>query len=353
MSKKHFSLLAVLTAVVVAIAFLLPGETARESGFEQEALLPDLEGQVNDIDWLRISAGGAVLATAVRREGQWQIEESAGYAADWPQIQQLLSGLSSAMVLEAKTANPEYYGRLGVEDPGSSDGSGVLVEFAEVTGLPAVIVGNAAKGRDGQYLRLADSAQSVLVDVELEVPRTAEDWLEREVTDIADSEVVEVEITAADGESVLASKVAADDADFTLQDVPEGFEPNSNWAVNSLAGGLSSLRLEAVAPASNFDWAEAVRYRVLTADGLIVEAELVALAQAGDEGEEHWLRIEAGTRTTAVEDGMDEEAAAATAERAAAINARASGWAYRVPQYKFESMSKRMEDLVRETEATE
>jgi hypothetical protein len=333
MSKKHFSLLAVLTAVVVAIAFLLPGETARESGFEQEALLPDLEGQVNDIDWLRISAGGAVLATAVRREGQ--------------------SGLSSAMVLEAKTANPEYYGRLGVEDPGSSDGSGVLVEFAEVTGLPAVIVGNAAKGRDGQYLRLADSAQSVLVDVELEVPRAAEDWLEREVTDIADSEVVEVEITAADGESVLASKVAADDADFTLQDVPEGFEPNSNWAVNSLAGGLSSLRLEAVAPASNFDWAEAVRYRVLTADGLIVEAELVALAQAGDDGEEHWLRIEAGTRTTAVEDGMDEEAAAATAERAAAINARASGWAYRVPQYKFESMSKRMEDLVRETEATE
>jgi hypothetical protein len=353
MSKKHFSVLAVLTAVVVVIAFLLPGETARESGIEQEALLPDLEAQVNDVDWLRISAGGDVLATAVRRDGQWLIEESGGYPADWPQIQQLLAGLSSAVVLEAKTANPEYYGRLGVDDPGSPDGSGILVEFAEATGLPAVIVGNTANGRDGQYLRLAGSAQSVLVDVELELPRTAEDWLEREVTDIADSEVVEVEITGADGESVLASKVSADDADFTLQNVPEGFEPNSSWAVNSLAGGLSSLRLEAVAPASNLDWSGAVRYRVLTADGLTVEAELVAETEAGDAGEEHWLRIAAGTRTTAVEDGVDEAAAAATAERAAAINARAFGWAYRVPKYTFESMTKRMEDLVRETEATE
>ena len=123
--------------------------------------------------------------------------------------------------------------------------------------------------------------------------------------------------------------------------------------MNSLAGGLSSLRLDAVVPASNIDWTDAVRYRVLTADGLNVEAELVAVPAPGDEGDEHWLRVEAGTRTTAVEDGLDEEAAAATNERAAAINERASGWAYRVPLFQYESMTKRMDDLVRETEATE
>lgn len=353
MSKKHFSWLLGLTVVVVVIVFLLPGETTRDSGFEQQAFLAELEGQVNDIDWLRISAGGEPLATAMRRDGEWVIEEAGAYRADWPQLQALLSGLASAEVREAKTSNPAYYDRLGVEDPATPGSSGVLVEFAEATGLPAVIVGNIASGRDGQYARLAGSEQSVLLDRELDLPPAAEDWLDREVADISDAEVVEVEITQPGGETVLARKVSADDDNFELQNVADGFEPNSDWAVNSLAGGLSSLRLDDVKPAEDLDWTGAVRYRVLTADGLNVEAELVVW-QDGEDGDSlHWLRLQAGAWTTAVEEGFDEEAAAGTAERAAEINRRVTGWAYHVPQNKYETMSKRMEDLVRAVEAPE
>jgi hypothetical protein len=42
-------------------------------------------------------------------------------------------------------------------------------------------------------------------------------------------------------------------------------------------------------------------------------------------------------------EGMD-----GAAGRAAEINTRVSGWAYRIPKYKFDSMSKRMGDLLQE-----
>ena len=42
-----------------------------------------------------------------------------------------------------------------------------------------------------------------------------------------------------------------------------------------------------------------------------------------------------------------------TAARAADINERVSGWAYRIPKYKFDTMNKRMDDLLQEAEAQE
>ena len=47
---------------------------------------------------------------------------------------------------------------------------------------------------------------------------------------------------------------------------------------------------------------------------------------------------------TAPEDGGE------TNERAAAVNERVSGWAYRIPKYKYDAMTKRMEDLLKETD---
>lgn len=351
MSKKHFSWLLGLTVVVAAFAILLPRETTHENSVHASALLPGLEDQVNTIDWLRISAGGEAVATLKRSDGQWVLEEAHGYSADWPELQKLLLDLSEAQVVEAKTANPAYYDRLGVEDPGSPGAAGVLVEFHQSTGLPALIIGNTAQGRGGQYLRLADSEQSVLIDRELEVSRSFEGWMDSEIIDIAEDEVVEVALTFADGESVLIRKISADDANFELQNIPEGFEPESNWSVNSLAGGLSSLTLDDVVPDTEFDWTGATRFRVVTAGGLNVEADLLPVTTEEGNPPEFWMRLDAGLYITTIDAGVDPDAGETTAQRAEAINARVSGWAYRIPQYKHDAMSKRMEGLVKKIEA--
>lgn len=368
MSRKHFSWLLAVTAVVAVAVLLMPVRTGKDAGFERTPLLPGLQQQVNELDWLRVvGAGDAVIVTLQRAEDHWRVEELHGYRADWARLRSLLADLAQAQVIEAKTTNPEFYERLGVEDVAAPEAAGVRVEFGESSELPAVIVGKRAEGRDGRYARLQGEAQSVLIDRVLDLPAAREDWLDKAIVDIADSEVVEFEIRHADGERVVARKVSADDESFQLQNVPEGREITSAWSVDSLANSLASLKLEGVAPDDEVDWGGAVRFGLVTADGLRIDIDLATREAPGGGAEaaaEHWIRLQAGLYQTALEsavevapaangeaDGSSVEDTGGAAERAAEINTRVSGWAYRIPQYKYDSMSKRMVDLLQQSAA--
>jgi len=357
MSRKHFSLLLAITVIVAVIVLLLPGKTGHESDVEKSLLLPDLQSQVNELDWLRLTAaGGETIVTLSRGDDFWRVEEARGYRADWNQLKILLADLAQAEIVERKTANPDYYDRLGVEDVSLPTAAGVMLEFDKATGLPAVVIGKRAGKPDGHYVRLQGTAETFLIDRSLEVPKDSQAWLESSIIHIADSEVVAVEIEHADGERVVVRKASADDENFALQDIPEGREIQSAWTVNSLANGLASLTLEEVAPDTDIDWNDATRFGVVTADGLRVDAELRALPAAGEEQADsaYWIRLQASLYQTALDGAVDSsEDSAATIERAETINRRVSGWAYRIPKYKYDGMTKRMEDLLKAADASD
>jgi len=344
MSKKHFSGLLLVTVVVAAIVLLIPGKTAKESAFVKRPLLPGMVTAVNEIEYIRLTgAAGETIATLTRPSGKWLLMESSQYPADWTVLRQLLTDLAAAEVIEEKTSKPELYSRLGVEDVAGPDAAGVLIVFAEETGLPSLIVGNKAQGREGQYVRLEGNDQSVLIDRALTVPKEMQQWLELDIIDIPEGELVEVSISHPEGERVHLLKASADDADFQLQNIPEGREIQSNWTVNSIGGSLASLRLDSVTPDKEIDWSDAVEIRILTADGLQVIAKLVS-AQ-----EQHWISLNAEVYQPS---GSDESAdVSGPAERANRINERVGGWAYEIPQYKSDTMTKRMEDLLQATES--
>ena len=350
MSKKHFSWLLIVTVVIAALVLLIPAKTGRESAFEKHAMVPGLATVVNELDFLRLTAGGGeIVATLERSDGQWRVLEASSYPADWTRLKGLLSDLSRAEVIEEKTANPEFYARLGVEDVSADDASGILIEFAEQTALPAVIIGNQASGREGQYLRLRDQEKSALIDRKLDVPGDRTQWLERTIIDIAESEVVEATITHPDGEVLGARKVSADDEDFELLNVPDGREAKSVWSVNSMGGSLAALNLEEVAPDSEIDWSDAVLFSVMTADGLRLKADLVAHEDV------HWIRLQATmAQSTPDEAEQEDEVQSAAsddlAERVNQINTRVNAWAYRIPQHKFDTMTRRMADMLKAEE---
>ena len=249
MSKKLFAILLGLTAVAGLLLLLQPQKSQDDGGFDQTVLLPELAAAVNDLDWVQIvSAGDQTVATLQRKDHGWVVDEASAYAADWERLRSALAALAQAEKREPKTSNPDYYERLGVEDIDAEDAQGVMVRFSDDSGVPAVIIGNVAQGRSGQYARLQGSKESFLLDREIDISTTREEWLERVFIDIAESEVVDVSITHADGESVQLSKVSAEDADFSLQGIPEGKQIKSAWTVNSLAGGLSALELDDVMP---------------------------------------------------------------------------------------------------------
>ena len=346
MNRTLFSGLIILTLIAVVVAFSLSREAAGPGDSPAGLLMPQLPAQVNEIDWIRVSTAGETVATALRDDGAWVIEEAGGYRADWPVVQALLSGLSSAEIVEPKTANPDYYERLGVQDPSLPDAPGVLVEFRPATGLPGVIIGNEPQGRGGQYLRLADSAQTVLIDRELDAPKTTDGWVDSEIIDISDDEVVEVAITHPDEDDIVARKVSADDENFILQNIPEGMNVRSAWSVNALAGGFSGLEADEVRPADEIDWSGAVRYRVVTVDGLLAEARAVAVSSEDEEDESFWILLEAGTYTTALDGATEQGGEVEAAGRAGEINERTRGWAYRIPGSRHDTMTKTMDELL-------
>ena len=368
MSKKHFSWLLVVTIVVAVLVVLIPGKTGNENVFESRLLLPNLAEQVNNLDEVRIiNAGDTAAVSLQRKDDQWVVDQAAAYPANWEMVRNLLRNLAQAQIVENKTANPEYYSRLGVEDVAQADATGVKVVFGGVADIPSIIVGKNAQGRDGQYVRLGNSDQSALIGSQLEVPATAQQWLEREIIDVPSSEVVEFEITHADGETISASKVSADDADFVLHAIPDGREISSAWTVNQVGGALAALQLDSVRKADEIDWTDAVVFSLLTADGVRVQAQLTATEN------ESWIGLTASAHLSAqsatesspdvhTEDGAEDgqeaappdmavaDAGSASVNRAETINQRVSGWAYQIPSYKYDAMIKRMEDMLKSLE---
>ncbi len=378
MSRKHFSFLAIaLVLVLGAILLLLPGQTGQEPGAESAGLLEGYAARVNDIDRVSVvGPGDAVLATLVRGDEAWRVEELSGYPADLAVLREVLGGLAEAEVIEPKTANPDYYARLGVEDVTSEGAGGLRLDLSAGADSWSVIVGDEAPNRGGHYLREAGAAASVLADFTADVPATASGWADATVIDLMAGEVAEVQLTRPDGETLTAHKVSADQSDFSLLELPEGREKKSAWAVNSLGSALSTLDMESVQPLDAIDWTGAIALRAVRFDGLEVNGQLVRLGEAGD-----WLRLEAsapfageatdndaGSEAPAQAESVGEPEAAPAEDvadgpegieavpddapnpsvaAAEAINARVGGWAYRIPAFKAEAMDKRLEDLLK------
>ena len=62
-------------------------------------------------------------------------------------------------------------------------------------------------------------------------------------------------------------------------------------------------------------------------------------------------RLQAGLYTTAIDTVVEEtDDTSATITRAEVINNRVGGWAYRIPKYKFDTMSRRKDDLLQAAE---
>jgi hypothetical protein len=333
--KRNFMYLAVVTVIALALVFIVtPTEYSAEKPVEDALLLPAIASQINQVERVEIvTAGDTTVATLVRNDDAWQVEQMGGYRADWSKLQTLLAALAQARVIEAKTDKPEYYDRLGVEDVSAQNAGSVLVRLGTAEQNTGILIGRAADGRQGQYVRLQGSAGSVLVDREIAVPKQTLDWADARIIDINSAEVAEVEIIHPTSERVEVMRISADQTDFDLAGLPQDREIRSSWAVNSLGSVFTLLNMQSVRPASSVDWTNAVKLRLLTFSGVEILADLVA------EGDEYLLRLHASHPAASVAED--------TEKQVEDINRKVEGWAYGIPQQKFENMVKKPEDLLK------
>jgi hypothetical protein len=150
---------------------------------------------------------------------------------------------------------------------------------------------------------------------------------------------------AADGTAIEVTRDKPVDEDFVLSPMPDDKKIKSPFDVNLVASALEGLDLEDVRKADGLVFsadADYAEYRSF--DGLIVRASLAR------DGSDIWVRFEARFEAGAALDPLPEDAklkaADDVAKEAAALTSRTAGWAYRLPSFKIEYMTRTAADLV-------
>ncbi|MBT8132285.1 MAG: DUF4340 domain-containing protein, partial [Gammaproteobacteria bacterium] len=287
MKKHHFGVLVV--AVISAMFAAFWASTLHESVRDTDALLPGLEDAVNEVNSIRLIAGGnKPVATLTRGDTTWQLAEKAGYRANNSLVRELLLFLSRARLLEEKTSNPDYYSRLGVEAVDAADAAGIQVELEGVA-VPAVIIGDQDHTRDGVYARRADEKTSWLVSGVLSLPDDTAQWFDQIAIDLNPARIAQVVITHADGETLEISKSTFGQPGFDVVNVPVGRELKRPNIADSIASVVNDMRVDDVLSLAEISFSEltVTRTSLGTFDGLVLD---IVLAK---DGERHLARLSA------------------------------------------------------------
>lgn len=388
---------AALVAIVVAVALNHANKPRSEGGNEEaQYLAPELRDHVNDINKVVITAADNKPTATITRAGDgWSVAEKGGYAADTGKLREFLLKLADSKLIEQKTANKEKYATLGVDDVSAKDAKGQQIEIDGI-GQPVKLIIGTTNPRGGTFVRRAGEAQSWLASGTLNVDKKSEDWLRKDLSDIAPARVASVAITHPDGKVVRVAKDSEADSNFKIADVPKGREAGSEFAANGLASTLAGLHFEDVVPAKDAAPGDKpLKARYVAFDGIVVD--VVAWEKDGKDyaqfsasldadqaathitAEQAKAKSEYDTQLAAAQKakadtsqtvdvskaGADsaaeaikpesvadpakdrEQKLAAVHKEVADLNARFKDWTYVLPAYKYANINKSMDDLLK------
>jgi len=315
-AKTLYSLIAAALVALIAAWWINSAQKpVSESAEQTKALLPGFREQVNDVTAVTFTgAGNKVLATLKRGSDGWTIAEKSGYSADVVKLREFLLKLADATVLEQKTSNPKHYTDLGVNDVTDKDANGVLVSLDGLKQPLKLIIGNYnGAGGGGTFVRREGEAQSLLVKGNLTAEKTVANWEKKDIADIAATRLKQAVLTNTEGKVLKVYKEQAGDANFRVADVPKGREVSSDFVANTLGSALSGLHAEDAFPAKEVPPSDKVyKAGYLTFDGLGVG--LVAWVKDGKDYAQFTAVLDAAAATA----NIDADQAKAKADFAAA-----------------------------------
>lgn len=341
-------LLAAALLVIAGALWLAERRSAAPASGDGAMLLPGAREAVNAITEVRVTRGDAGRVTLRKGPKEWQVLER-GYAADSGKVRKLLLDLTGLQIVEEKTHDPANYARLGVEDVKGAQPGGVLVEVVAPEATRAVIVGKPS-GAKASFVRLAGQPASFLAEPQLSIEADPRRWLATSLLDVAAERVHRVEVAPAAGPAYSAVRDTPGTGELELRKLPKGRKPAGAGAAMPLASNLADFDFEDVRAASASEAKPVGRAVVSTFDGLVVELEGL------EQGAHRYVQLAARFDPALAQRfaGKTENAAGNPALRAAAdveaeaaaINARAQGWQFEIPGWKFDSIFRPLEEML-------
>lgn len=330
-SRSLLILIALAGASVIGAGTVITADQPVRSLPAGQKLFADLAAKQGQVTRIRLTQGKDSL-TFEKKGDVWTLAEKSGYPVAPEKIRQILVDLTEVETLEAKTAKADLLPRL---DLGEGDGSRArhLTLYSGETVLADVFLGKlrsaainaAALGLDKPmlYLRKGGDGQAWLVESRLNPRVEALEYLTKDLFDIAQDKVASVTLTPAEGPAVEIGRAPGDTTppDVAVLNPPEGRVSKKGWDVSGVVAALEGMSFEDVRPAQD-----------IPVDGPATEARFT-LAEGGPV-----------VVTLRKLDGADW--AIFSGENDALKPTQ--GWAFKLPSYKIERLTKSLADLTEE-----
>lgn len=370
MRRNSFVALSILAIVAIAAAYLAikNREHVPQTTGQRELLYPDLTARINDVTRVLIRSPGSTV-TLERQGDHWVMPERGNYPVDFAKVRSLLVQISGLETVERRTAKPELYSKLGVEDIDSPDAKSVQVTLqAKDDTLADLLVGRTRPVTEGGgvFARDASEEQAWLAKGELRPDKEFVLWLDRNIVNVDQRRIKSVTIEHADGDRVAIAKPQPAAGDYVLESpVPAGREAKPANELSGLATIPDYLTLDDVRPAAEVKGDKpAVTGSFRTYDGMLLTLE------ASDADGKTWVHVKASSIPPApelkpyVEANKGKETADGrqagqfkteeeVTKEIEAINARTADWAYRLTDYKTGKLKSGSNDVTQEKKEPE
>lgn len=357
--RNRSVLILAAAAVVVAVAagVALQQRESRTVGAALPTLLfPDLAAKLNDVATVELAGPEESFAIAKDKDG-WKMPSKGGYPVPLETVKQALVGMAELKPAEQKTANPELYGKLDLQDRAAKDAKSLLITLKDAAGkdLAALLVGKkgatATAATPGTvYVRKPGDAQAWLAAGRFEPDPKAVRWLDRDVVKIERKRVHQVVASRADGSKLVVARATPETDDFKPANLPEGAKEKNSGAPNALGSALGHMSYDDVAPAGSIDFADAAKAEYRTFDGLVVTVSVK------EKDGKHWVKFAAAEDTSVTpppakagdpnKPGDKPKAPEEIAKEVEAFNAKLKDWAYEVTKFKAEDFTKTLTDVI-------
>lgn len=263
MSNKVVGILASLIVVLgIAVLFNL-----YEGGPDDESighlLFPDLGSQLDSLKLVEIVDGENSLGLQ-KDKSAWGVRERGTYAVDFSALSAMITNLSEAKLVERKTARKEKLGLLGL-----SDEKAVRLNLITETSKFSIYLGETASGRSGHYVRFPDDAQAWLIDKEIEVKTSPQEWLKPVIINVASDDIDKVIVESPDAEQFEVRRVEGED-NWQLSVMAVDQKLKYPGIANELSSALVNVRLKDLVLDTDVDWSDAWKVEFHHSSGSLI-----------------------------------------------------------------------------------
>ena len=180
MNLKSLIILILVIIAGGAAYFYIAAGSKKDAIGEDAWLVPDLAQNLNEVAKLTVhGAGNILLAEISKSKHHWVVANRDHYEADMAVVRNAFNTLARARLIGKKTANPENYSKIEVEDISDAHAQGVQFSIEGLGEPIRVIAGKKGSLQDTQFVRRAGDVQSWLIDKKLDLNRNGAWWLRK------------------------------------------------------------------------------------------------------------------------------------------------------------------------------